>query len=54
LRRRIGEDAWRMLWALYVDGDTQLAVMKRFAITQKRIKARLAEALETLAVGNES
>lgn len=54
MRRRIGEDAWRMLWALCVDGDTLLAVMKRFAITQKRIKARLAQALETLAVGNES
>lgn len=53
LRGRVGESAWRMVWALCVDGDTQLAVMKRFAITQTFIKARVAEALEKLAVAYE-
>jgi hypothetical protein len=54
LRGCVGESAWRMLWALCVDGDTQVAVMKRFAITQGVIKARVAEALEKLAVAYES
>jgi hypothetical protein len=54
LRGCVGESAWRMLWALCVDGDTQIAVMKRFAITQGVIKARVAEALEKLAVAYES
>ena len=53
LRRRIGEDVWRMVWALCVDGETLNAMMQRFAVTQKLIKARVAEALETLAVAYE-
>lgn len=54
LRKRIGEDTWRMVWALCVDGDTLNAVMERFAIKQKLVKARVAEALETLALAYES
>lgn len=42
-----------MVWALCVDGDTLNAVMEQFAIKQELVKARVAEALETLAAGYE-
>ncbi len=54
LRRHVGEDTWRLVWALCIDGDTQVAVMKRFSITHAFIKARVAEALERLAKAYES
>lgn len=54
VRRRMGEDVWRMVWALCVDGETLNAMMQRFAVTQKLIKARIADALETLAAAYEA
>jgi hypothetical protein len=38
---------------LCVDGETRGAVMKRFGITRTVIKARVAEALEQVAVAYE-
>ena len=53
VRGRVDEAAWRLAWALCVDGETRVAVMKRFGITHTFIKARVAEALEQVAVAYE-
>jgi Domain of unknown function (DUF6456) len=51
---RIGEDGWRVAWALCVEGETLNAVMERFAISPKAIKAQVAKVLETVARAYES
>ena len=53
LRGRLGERAWRMLWALCIDGDTLNTLKARHAIPQMHIKARMADVLERLAAAYE-
>lgn len=49
LRRSTGEAAWRMAWALCVDGETLGWIRRRFGISQPCLKPALADALEKLA-----
>lgn len=49
VRARVGDETWRLLWMLCVDGDTLSRVMARFGISQAMIKGRVAGALEDLA-----
>lgn len=51
VRVRAGEDNWRMAWALCVDAEPLGAVRRRFAISQRVLHARVAEAMEALAAG---
>lgn len=53
LRARMDDEAWRIVWALCVDADTLRAVRARFAIAQRDLHARIAEALEKLAAAYE-
>lgn len=53
LRSQMGEQAWRMVWSLCIDGDTLSALMARHAISQVLIKRRMADLLERLAAAYE-
>jgi hypothetical protein len=53
LRAKLGDETWRLLWALCVDGESLKALKKRFAIGQRDAHARVAEALERLAEAYE-
>jgi hypothetical protein len=54
LRARVGDDAWRLLWALCVEGESMKSVKKRLAIAQRDVHPRVACALEVLAGAYEA
>jgi hypothetical protein len=49
LRTRLGEEPWRLVWALCVDGESLMSVKKRLAIAQRDAHPFVARALEALA-----
>lgn len=51
VRVLVGEDNWRLAWMLCVDAEPLDVVRRRFAIAQRGLHARVAEAMEALAAG---
>lgn len=49
LRERTGEQVWRLLWALCVDGESLRAVQRRCGLKSRETQAAVVGALEALA-----
>lgn len=49
LRAKLGDEVWRLVWALCVDAESLLSVKKRFGISQGEVHAVVARALDALA-----